>query len=162
MSIDQLASELKTPPEVISGAVHVLLEHSRIHTRDNEGVLEYEAGPVHIPVGCSAGWEAALFDHFYAVTRALGAKVSRGLTRSSAHDLIGGGTLIFEVHPNHPHYAEVAGLLPRVREELNDVWHRVRAYNEAFPLDADHKTRVTFYFGQNVEPPNTEEEEQKP
>ena len=50
----------------------------------------------------------------------------------------------------------------RVREELNDVWHRVRAHNEAFPPDADHKTRVTFYFGQNVELPDTEEEEQKP
>jgi hypothetical protein len=159
-SIPELSSELRATPEAISDAVHALLEHGRVHTRDGEGMLEYEAGPVHIPVGSSGGWEAALFDHFYAVTRALAAKVSRGLTRSSAHDLIGGSTLIFEVHPGHPYYAEVTSLLVRVREEVNAVWHRVRAHNEAFPPVEQNKTRVTFYFGQNVEPLDTETEEQ--
>jgi hypothetical protein len=162
MSIPELCSEFRAAPEAMSETVHALLEHGRVHARDGAGRLEYEAGPVHIPVGSSAGWEAALFDHFHAVARALGAKVSRGATRSSSHDLIGGSTLIFEVHPTHPHYAEVTGLLARVREEVHAVWHRVRAHNEAFPSDDRCKTRVTFYFGQNVEPPDTEEEEQSP
>ncbi len=159
MSIPELGGELRATPEAVAEAVHTLVEHGRIHPRDSEGTLTYEAGPVHIPVGSSAGWEAALFDHFYAVTRALAAKVSRGLTRSSVHDLIGGSTLIFEVEPTHPHYTEVTGLLTRIREEVNDVWLRVRAHNEAFPPDEKNKTRVTFYFGQNVEPPDTDGEE---
>ena len=160
MSIPELCGELRAASEAIPGAVHSLVEHGRVHVREGEGTLEYEAGPVHIPVGSSGGWEAALFDHFYAVTRALAAKVSRGLTRSSTNDLIGGSTLNFEVHPGHPHYAEVTGLLGRVRDEVNAVWHRVRAHNEAFPPDERNKMRVTFYFGQNVEPPETEAEEQ--
>jgi hypothetical protein len=162
MGIPELCDELRSTPEAVSEAVHALVDHARIHAREGEGALAYEAGPVHIPVGSSAGWEAALFDHFYAVTRALAAKVSRGFTRSSVHDLIGGSTLIFEVHPSHPHYAEVTGLLARVREEVNLVWQRVRAHNEAFPVEERNKTRVTFYFGQNVEPPDTDTQEQRP
>jgi hypothetical protein len=60
------------------------------------------------------------------------------------------------------HAARIARADPTLNstpERLHNVWHRVRAHNEAFPSDEQNKTRVTFYFGQNVEPPETEAEE---
>jgi hypothetical protein len=105
-----------------------------------------------VPVGAEHGWEAAVFDHFQAVVRAIGSKVRRGLARSAHDDVVGGATLTFDVHPGHPYRDQVLGLLKRVRSEVNDLWTQVQRHNEQNPVPEESKFEVSFYFGQSVTP----------
>lgn len=75
---------------------------------------------------------------------------------SSMDDLIGGATLSFDIYPGHPDEAEVYGLLAHIREEVNQLWNRVSNYNREHPIRDRAKTKVVFYFGQNVEPSDEE------
>jgi hypothetical protein len=74
----------------------------------------------------------------------------RGMTRSEHDDRIGGATLSFDLGPDHPYAAEVYGLLARVRKDVNELWNRVYEYNRRHAVVEDNRTKVTFYFGQNV------------
>jgi hypothetical protein len=112
----------------------------------------YSADTFVVPVDAEVGWEAAVFDHFQTVVRAIGSKVRRGVARSSRDDVVGGATLSFDVHPGHPHAAEVLGLLKHVRAQANELWTKVQAHNEAHPVPEDGKLEVSFYFGQCVIP----------
>jgi hypothetical protein len=106
-----------------------------------------QAQNFEIPVGAEEGWEAAVCDHFQAVTTAIAAKINQASAK--ANDLIGGTTLTFTIHAEHPHRDEVYNLLQRFRDETQAIWRRVAAHNREVlpPKGAD---RVTFYFGQNV------------
>jgi hypothetical protein len=52
----------------------------------------------------------------------------------------------------------VIGLLAKVRKDVNELWGKVSSYNQKHPIQDSKKTRVFFYFGQNVETPNEENE----
>ena len=108
---------------------------------------ELQALNFEIPVGAEEGWEAAVCDHFRAVTTAIAAKINQATAKAS--DVVGGTTLTFTVHDEHPHRDEVYGLLRRFRAEASPLWERVAEHNRKVPppRGAD---RVTFYFGQNV------------
>lgn len=105
-----------------------------------------------VPVGARQGWEAAVFDHYRALAKAVAAKVQAG-PRSELADKIGGATLSFDLHPEHPHRAEVEALLSKVRGDVGALWEKVAAHNREHPYDGDERTKVTFYFGQNLERP---------
>jgi hypothetical protein len=109
-----------------------------------------------VPVDAEIGWEAAVFDHFQTVVRAIGKKVRSGVARSKAGDVNGGATLCFDIHPAHPRKGEVLGLLERVRKDVNALWDEVQRYNAAHPMTDDDRTEVAFYFGQCVTPPDEE------
>jgi DNA-binding Lrp family transcriptional regulator len=121
----------------------------------------YRSSTVTIAVGDRAGWEAAVLDHFQAVAKAIAAKVKMG-PGSDLGPLVGGATLSFDVFPGHPLEAEVSGLLGVVRAQVNEVWHRLAAYNREHPIPDARKTKVTFYLGQNVEPPDPDGSEVEP
>jgi hypothetical protein len=104
-----------------------------------------------VPVGSESGWEAAVFDHFSAVARAIAAKVQKRALRSEVSDVVGGATLTFEIADGHTLEREVMGLLARVRADVNDLWARVASENAAHPLEDKDIRRVTFYFGQNID-----------
>ncbi len=110
---------------------------------------ELQALHFEIPVGAEEGWEAAVCDHFRAVTTAIAAKINQASAKAS--DVIGGTTLSFTVHAGHPHRQEVYGLLQRFRNEANPLWERVAEHNRTVPPPRGAE-RVTFYFGQNVTP----------
>src|SRR5262249_44883437 len=103
-----------------------------------------------LPVGSSAGWEAALLDHFQAMATAIGAKLRSGTRQSQRGGLVGGTTIHFDVAPGHPFEQEVYGLLKTIRAEVNDLWDRVCKHNSEHPIPDDDVVRVCFYFGQNV------------
>ena len=117
-------------------------------TGDADGRMTADA--MVIPVGAEAGWEAAVADHFQAVTAAIGNKLRQGSIRSDSADTTGGGTLTFEICEGHPHSAPVLGLLQRIRLEANELWKEVEAENAKRPIPEDDVRRVTFYFGQFV------------
>jgi hypothetical protein len=110
----------------------------------------YRAASFVVPVDAEHGWEAAVFDHFQAVVRAIGTKVRGGVPRSTHADIVGGATLGFDIDATHPHRDEVLGLLKRVRAELNELGARVEAHNAQHPIAEDRKLEVSFYFGQCV------------
>jgi hypothetical protein len=104
-----------------------------------------------IPVGDERGWEVAVFDHYRAVLDAIVNKLHLRSVDPDAAKLVGGATLVFDLHPGHPMKHEVLGLLERVRDDVNEVWNRVSQYNRQHPFDRGELTSVTFYLGQNVE-----------
>jgi hypothetical protein len=132
------------------------LEASRQIERSGEGdASTYRAQSFVVPVDSEHGWEAAVFDHFQAVVRAIGTKLRLG-SRSQRRDSVGGATLGFDIRPGHPHYDEVLGLLQRVRGEVNELWDRVQAHNADHPIPDEERTEVLFYFGQCVTSPDEE------
>ena len=145
-----LVAELRFPPADAERAIDELLENGRVQleTSGNEEVLVCRN--MAIPVGSELGWETAVFDHFRAVATAIISKLSGKRPRSSHGDVVGGTTLTFSIRAGHPFEAEVYGLLGRMRKELNELWQQVATHNQANPIDADARTDVTFYFGQNV------------
>jgi len=141
-----LAVGLSLSLEVAERALQALLEQGRI-SGDGAG---YRTDVVTIPVGESSGWEAAVFDHYQAMVTAIGKKVTQ--PRSAQGDVVGGATLAFDVHDQHPHKERVYGLLAQVRAQVNELWNEVRAHNQEHPVADEHKHRVSFYFGQAVTP----------
>lgn len=131
----------------VQSAIDLLTSEGRLQL-DEHGKLT--TGFVHLPVGASVGWEAAVFDHFQAVVLSIVRKLGTGQTRSLAEDTCGGGTLTFELSHDHPMRDEVLGLLARVRAETNQLWERVGSYNQAHPLPPERDT-VAFYFGQSAQ-----------
>ncbi len=148
----QLASLLDLPELELQAPLAELLGDGRLVRRD----AQLDATSFHIPVGSEQGWEAAVADHFRAVTGAIAAKLSR--PRSKQDDTIGGATLSFTVHPGHPHQAAVLQLLSKLRQEVGSLWTLVEAHNKSHPLP-QHTQRVTFYFGQNVTPQDSSDAE---
>jgi hypothetical protein len=149
MRRSQLARVLAVDYELVERALERLTAEQRITvSADADPFLE--AAEIAIPVGDVRGWEVAVFDHFSAMAAAIGSKVRRG-PGSEQGDVVGGATLSFDVHPEHPLQQEVLALLARTRADVNQVWDRVIEHNRQHPPPAEHLRRVTFYFGQNVE-----------
>ncbi len=143
----ELIAYLGADPKLAEAALGELLRTGRVMER--EGVLE--STNLVLPLGSEQGWEAALLDHFRAVTVAIATKVRGGVGAASAADRIGGSTYTFTVSPSHPLEAEVYQTLKRVRASVHELWDRVAAHNEAHPPDPETSTRVTFYLGQTLE-----------
>ncbi len=149
---ETLGLATKLDAATIDAALLTLLEQGRVYEREGQ----FTADTVSIPVGASQGWEAALFDHFQAVCTAIGMKLRRGAKQSRAGDVVGGTTLAFDVHEQHPHKDEVYESLSRIRTQMNELWEKVVAYDRDNPVPEGQKQRVTFYFGQCV----TEDEDE--
>jgi hypothetical protein len=142
----------------VDEALDALVGDGRARVAVEAGEERFHTQRVLIPVGSEAGWETAVFDHFRAVCTAIAGKLREGGPGSDKQHLIGGSTLCFEVHADHPHTAEVKGLLARFRTEAFEVWNRVAQFNQAHPVPEPQRTKVVFYFGQNVIDPSAEED----
>jgi hypothetical protein len=147
----EVAGALRMSIERARGIIEQLVASGRIERDEPGGTLR--AGTLTIPVGSEQGWEAAVLDHFRAVANAIANKVRQGQVRSELSDVIGGGTLSFDLQPGHPFEQPVTQLLDRVRKDVNDLWSQVNAWNREHALEDDGRFRVWFYFGQNVERP---------
>ncbi|MFM2415995.1 MAG: hypothetical protein RL385_718 [Pseudomonadota bacterium] len=145
-TVAELARELGASEAEAAEAVAQLAADGVV-TCDEEGT--WRAPRLLIPVGSELGWEAAVFDHFRAMAAAIGAKVSR--PRSLPKDRVGGATLSFDLHPQHPHRERVLALLHDTRREVNRLWDEVSAYNREHPVCDAERVKVYFYFGQYVE-----------
>jgi hypothetical protein len=128
---------------LLTEALDRVLSDGRVTRSDDRFIAE----GFEIPVGAEEGWEAAVCDHFRAVATAIGTKVSSPSSR--ADDTVGGATLCFTVHRDHPKRVEVLDLLRRLRADIGSLWKEVADYNREHPPPSD-ADRVTFYFGQNV------------
>jgi len=147
---EALQRELSVDAEALHDAL-ATLEAQGLVERSGEGESPaYRASTFLVPVGAEHGWEAAVFDHYQAVARAIANKVTRGRPHSAQDDIVGGATLTFDLGPDHPYRDQVMGLLKHVRAEVNDLWNQVQGHNAENPIPEEAKTEVSFYFGQST------------
>ncbi len=145
-----LREQLSIEDDALGDALAMLERAGQVQRSGEGDVASYRAETFLVPLESEVGWEAAVFDHFQTVVRAIGTKLRRGAPRSTADDTLGGATLSFDIHPEHPHRDEVLGLLRHVRGIANELWGRVQRYNEAYPVPEQNRFEVSFYFGQCV------------
>ena len=143
---EELAKLLPLSPSVIDEALERLVVDERVRAEARPDGVYYATDQCLIPVGESAGWEAAIIDHHRAVLNALAAKVISGRHSSAANDEVGGTTLTYDLWPGHPKEREVRELLVTTRKRVIALWDEVEAHNGAHPSET--KYTVTFYCGQ--------------
>jgi hypothetical protein len=105
-----------------------------------------------IPVGASAGWEAAMLDHYQAVVTTMINKVAGKPDGARRGTATGGSTYHFDLYAGHPHEREVLELLTTLRSNLTEL--RTRAGSHAPTPGQGY--RVTFYMGQDVRDSSSE------
>ena len=84
-----------------------------------------------MPLGESQGWEAAVLDHYQAMTSAICAKLSERGASARAKDIVGGSTWSLDVWAGHPLEEEATQTLARVcARQLEELRSRIDAHNE--------------------------------
>jgi predicted transcriptional regulator len=146
MSFDRLAQLVPLSHAALEAAVEALVADGRIRRESRDGVDHFAAEHILIPVGETAGWEAAVIDHHRAVLTAIAAKLSTRTRTSTATDEVGGTTLTFDLWPGHPREREVRALLRSTRAQLLPLWEEVEAYNRHHP--AKETYQLHYYCGQ--------------
>lgn len=142
----KLAELLPLPAPALDAAVARLAAEERIRLEQRPDGQYCTTERCLVPVGESAGWEAAVIDHHRAVLSALAAKLVSGKHVSAAADEVGGTTWSFDLWPGHPKEREVRQLLGSLRKQVVPLWEEVAAYNrEHRPA---HTYEVTVYCGQ--------------
>jgi hypothetical protein len=148
MTLDQLQQAVPFSPDELAGAVATLTADGRVSRQMQDGNEVLAAEQLLIPVGESAGWEAAVVDHHRAVLNGIAAKVTSGSRVSATSDEVGGTTLTFDVWPGHPREREVRRLLAAMRETVLPTWEEVTEFNKTNQGSGTYQ--VHFYFGQYV------------
>jgi hypothetical protein len=149
LSEAELATRLSRPVSDLAGPLQ-RLEGDRRVQRTKDGRLL--AINFLLPLGASAGWEAAVFDHLQAVVQTISQRLQNASTSERADALrqpVGGSTYSFDVWPGHPLEAEVRGQLQKLRNELGELRSRLDAHNQGAPLPREYEQVVT-YVGQCI------------
>jgi hypothetical protein len=136
--------------QLLVQALGALRTEGRVVADDWDSLRGLRAERFVVPVGAESGWEAAVFDHYRAVSNAIGAKLQRHALRSTRDDAIGGATLRFELSGDHVYRERVHGLLRETRARVNALWDEVNEHNARHPIAEADKEHACFYFGQYV------------
>jgi predicted transcriptional regulator len=150
ITCDELVELAQLPQEQVEAALGRLEREGRVERHRDDGNESYSSAQCVIPLGQSAGWEAAVFDHYQAVVTAICAKLDLGNARSERGERVGGSTYSFEVWPGHPLYAEALGLLQELRDRAVSLRTRVGEVNRTHERPAQGVRRIVSYIGQNV------------
>jgi len=143
---EELAALLPLSPAALAQALSALVADGRVRVESRPDGEVYSTDRCLIPVGDTAGWEAAIVDHHRAVLAALGAKVASGRHGSAPDDEVGGTTICFDLWPGHPREQEVRAILADTRRRLAALWEAVEDENRDRGLEITYK--ITFYYGQ--------------
>lgn len=98
----------------VEGALARLIAAGRIVKGEKEGVPEYHANHLAVPLGAHFGWEAAVYDHFHAMVVTISKKLSIEQYAASG-DATGGSTYSFVVWPGHAFEDPLRGALKQRR-----------------------------------------------
>lgn len=145
-SAAEIASVTRVPQAACEAVLGELLRAGRIEA-NNGAEPRYRCERFEIPFGDSHGWEAAVLDHYQAMTTAIGTKLSEPGAR--AKDVVGGSTWSLDVWSGHPLEQEALRTLARMREQVEELRSRIDAHN-AQHQDEASKERVVIYVGQYV------------
>lgn len=130
-------------------ALEELVQSARIRAVREGDRVRYESDVLDVPLGSSRGWEAAVLDHFQAVTNAISHKLTRASEPSGRADTVGGSTWSLDVWEGHPLLLEAEGTLRHLRAQLEELRGRVDRYNQERGIDSPLR-RVVVYVGQYV------------
>jgi len=157
----ELCVALASPAELVARAVERLVAEGIVQRSGGADDPELQAQSFVVEVASARGWEAAVFDHFSTVAAAIANKIQLGAGARHG-EAIGGATYTFDVPEGHPARERVLGLLTRLRAEVDALWAEVTAHNRAHPVADDQRTRVSFYFGQDVREGDPASESHRP
>jgi len=143
----EIAERVPADSEAIAAALELLVAEGRVVRSRG---TEYSTDGCVIPLGSSAGWEAAVFDHYQAVVTALCTKLRLGRARAVAGEWVGGSTYAACVWDGHPLHDEVLGQLQRARDQASALRERIEAYNVVHAAPEEGTKKVIFYAGQAV------------
>lgn len=150
VNLSELAKALRQDECRVQKHLDTLLNEGKLTQKDEY----YQAKTCSISVGDKQGWEAAVYDHFQAMAKAVANKLNQYGANSNYSDHIGGATLSFDLYPGHPYEDDVLSLLQRYRANINQLWAQVAEHNQTqtqTEIQAQQAFKVTFYMGQNVE-----------
>ena len=138
----RLAELVNRPEPEIREMVARLLAGGRVQRQ--QGLLQ--ARDFVIPLGASAGWEAAIFDHVQAVVQTICQRLQQ-MSSAAAPWPIGGSTYSFDVWPGHPLEESTKSQLAALRGQLSELGRQVDEYNRKHGVARDYQQVVT-YVGQ--------------
>jgi hypothetical protein len=146
----QLAMRLGVPERRAQELLSRVRDTGRlVQTAAADGSALYRVNEYHVPVDSSEGYEAAVFDHFSTVVRAICKKVRGGQHQATMRDVNGGATFSFDVPIDSEIGAEIRVFLPTMRQRL-DAW--LQASEAASRAQPDvPRERITIYLGQMTE-----------
>lgn len=150
LGLAEIAERIPTDATKLGEVLSSLVTDGRIALRQQGARTVYSTDGCVVPLGSTAGWEAAVFDHYQALVTALVTKLRLGRARAVVGDWVGGSTYSAHVWDGHPLAGEVLGLLQRTRDQASDLRARVETYNAAHPAPEHGDKRVIFYVGQAV------------
>jgi hypothetical protein len=136
------------PAATVQRALDALVAEGRIERVESAGHVEYRSRALVLGLGDPAGWEASVLDHFSAMVRTIGKKLTID-QRASSRDEIGGSTYHFTLYRGHPLQEEILGELARFRKRASELRARLDRHNAEHGLPAD-TLNVTAYYGQCV------------
>jgi len=152
LAAPELATRTGLKSELLARCLEELVEAGRIELAE----VGYQSRSLVLPLGTSAGWEAAVFDHFQAVVTTMCARLRRGADASQEAET-GGSTYSFTVWEGHPYEDEARGLLREFRKRSSELRERIKAYNRTNPTPSRY-ARVTAYGGLSLVEETTDEE----
>lgn len=166
LSLAELAARLEGTEDECLAHIETLRGAGKLVEVEAEGEpVRYRATGYHIEPETEEGFQAALWDHFHTVVRAICRKVRMRSHLAQLRDVDGGTTFSFDIPADHPLYGEVSGFLAETRVRMEDWLTRVQALDAATPPEVP-RARVTIYTGQMVElgepPPGPDEAEEVP
>lgn len=147
LTVDEITQRAKLGTDKLEPILSKLLSEGRIERLEREGQSLYRATRLVIPLGATAGWEAAVFDHYKALVSTLICRLREHPVASKLSDRIGGSTYTIDVWPGHPLAEEVYSTLQRFRAELSDLRARAVNVNSEHGVPEAHD-RVVIYVGQ--------------
>jgi hypothetical protein len=155
---EALAELVPADEATLEAGLRRLIAEQRLEAREEDGKPVYSSSNVVIPIGSSAGWEAAVFDHYQALVTAICTKLQRGSKTSTARDAIGGSTYHYDVWKGHPLHDDVVELLSTFRDRARSLRQQVEEDNRTHSPDESTAMRVVSYVGQSVRGPDGEGE----
>jgi hypothetical protein len=144
LSLEQLSAQQIRSSE-LAPALERLLASGRVELSERTGL--YSASELYLPLGSTAGWEAAIFDHFKAMVNTITGRLRGDRSAAKLADRVGGSTYTLEVWPGHPFEQEAYDTLGALREKLSELRSRIEDYNAKQSLPEEH-TQVLLYVGQ--------------
>jgi hypothetical protein len=141
----RLAELLRRSPEATAQLVERLVADGRVQENADQTL---SARDFVLPLGSSAGWEAAVFDHVQAMVQTICQRLQQASSDGPALP-VGGSTYSFDVWPGHPLEQETKAQLAELRERLGALRQRVDDHNRAQGLIPNYEQVVT-YVGQCI------------
>jgi hypothetical protein len=142
----------------VETALETLVGEGRIERVESGGRCEYRSRELVLGMEDPAGWEASVLDHYSAMVRTIGKKLSLD-QRATFADEVGGSTYHFTLYRGHPMQEEILGELRRFRERSTSLRARLDQHNAEHGLPPNTLS-VTAYYGQCVVENEDEDEKE--